>query len=85
MAHLDFLNIMISDRGEEGYRIFGAINFTVGGFGRAFDIDTYIGLKTGDPKINAQLEEILLKWIVELHKVEKELPLGNRAVPILDD
>lgn len=74
MARLIQANILISDHGEDGFRIYGAVHFLMGVNVYAYDLDTYKQLKTGDPKINGQLEELILKMCEDLHRQETSDP-----------
>lgn len=71
MAHLIQANIMISDHGDAGYRCFGTIHFQMGENVYAYDLDVFKPLRTGDPKINGQLEELIIKLAEEIYRDEK--------------
>jgi len=61
MARLVQANLLISDHGDDGYRVFGTLYFTLGnGLPYALDVDELVSLKTGDPRINGQLEDIVM-------------------------
>lgn len=81
MAHLVQANILISDHGEEGYRVYGALHFTHANGTYALDLDEWIHLKTGDPRINGQLEDLVMHLCGRILPEERNGYPHKRLVP----
>lgn len=71
MARLIQANVLISDHGEDGYRVFGRLHYSRGTKTYSLDVDEYVVLHSGDPKINGQLEDIVLHFAESIFREEK--------------
>lgn len=81
MARLVQANLMISQQGLGEYRIYATVHFQVADQVFAYDFDFIRDLRTGDPKINGQVEELCLKFAEEIAMEEKHGPaLSTRRV-----
>lgn len=71
MARLIQANLMISEREKGAYRIYATVHMQMGVGIYAYDFDITRDLKTGDPLVNGQLEELVLGFCEELYREEK--------------
>jgi hypothetical protein len=71
MTQLIQANIMLSQQMSGDYRMYGAVYFKHGVNEYAYDVNVYTELKTGDPMLAGQLEELMLKFAEAIQALEK--------------